>query len=200
MKPIYFSQLFFYVLFSILISSCGDSNNASNNELEKEKLELEKKKLELEEAKLKEGQNNSSNKSEVQSEGDSKKTNSVKSEYTYLLGKWKGKLKDKNLSIVIENIDGKTVTGYNVAGSNRRALKGLIYPDDRDRGGECLDCIVYKLVLSEPGDDKWDGVFTVYFEKYEEVNIDGGGFTYSGTGKWKSNNGKLSGDIELSKN
>ena len=199
MKPPYFYQLFFFLFISIVFSSCADSNNASNNEWEKEKLELEKKKLELEEAKLKGGQNNSSNQAETKGVDETKNTNSVKSEYRYLLGKWNGKLRDKNLSIVIENIDGKTVTGYNVAGSNKRALKGLIYPDDRNRGGECLDCIVYKLVLSEPGDDKWDGVFTVYFEKYEEVNIDGGGFTYSGSGKWKSNNGKLSGDIELSK-
>jgi hypothetical protein len=187
------------MFFSLLFSSCGNSENASNNELEKQKLELEKKKLELEEAKLKDGQNNSSNQGEANSEDETKKTNSVKREYKYLLGKWKGKLRDKNLTIVIENIDGKTVTGYNIAGSNKRALKGMIYPDERDRGGECLDCIIYKLVLSEPGDDKWDGVFTVYFEKYEEVNIDGGGFTYSGSGKWKSNDGKLSGDIELSK-
>ena len=199
MKPIFFNQLFFFLFISLVFSSCGDSNNASNNELEKQKLELEKKKLELEEAKLKDGQNNSSNQGEANSEDETKKTNSVKSEYKYLLGKWKGKLRDKNLTIVIENIDGKTVTGYNIAGSNKRALKGMIYPEDRDRGGDCFDCTVYKLVLSEPGDDKWDGVFTVYFEKYEEVNIDGGGFTYSGSGKWKSNNGKLSGDLELSK-
>lgn len=195
MKSTYLNPLFYFFIVSFVFSSCGNSNN----ELEKEKLELEKKKLELEEAKLKDGQNNSSNQSESKGVEDAKNTNSVKSEYRYLLGKWKGKLRDKNLSIIIENIDGKTVTGYNVAGSNKRALKGLIYPDDRNRGGECLDCIVYKLVLSEPGDDKWDGVFTVYFEKYEEVNVDGGGFTYSGSGKWKSNNGKLSGDIELSK-
>jgi len=199
MKPIFFNHLFFFMFFSLLFSSCGNSENASNNELEKQKLELEKKKLELEEAKLKDGQNNSSNQGEANSEDETKKTNSVKPEYKYLLGKWKGKLRDKNLTIVIENIDGKTVTGYNIAGSNKRALKGMIYPDERDRGGECLDCIIYKLVLSEPGDDKWDGVFTVYFEKYEEVNIDGGGFTYSGSGKWKSNDGKLSGDITLSK-
>ena len=148
---------------------------------------------------MKDSQNNSSNQSESKGVEDTKKTNSVKSEYKYLLGKWKGKLRDKNLTIVIENIDGKTVTGYNVAGSNKRALKGMIYPDDRDRGGDCFNCTVYKLVLSEPGDDKWDGVFTVYFQEYEEVDIDGGGFTYSGSGKWKSNNGKLSGDLTLSK-
>ena len=111
MKPPYFYQLFFYLFITIVFSSCGDTNNASNNELEKEKLELEKKKLELEEAKLKGGQNNSSNQAETKGVDETKNTNSVKSAYRYLLGKWNGKLRDKNLSIVIENIDGKTVTG-----------------------------------------------------------------------------------------
>ena len=41
--------------------------------------------------------------------------------------------------------------------------------------------------------------FTLYLEKYEEENLDGGGYSYFGSGSWKSNNGKLSGEIELKK-
>ncbi|MFM7667751.1 MAG: hypothetical protein ACKO7D_06130 [Bacteroidota bacterium] len=189
------------VLFStgLFLFACGNGESTGNSTLEKEKLELEKKKLELEEAKFKADQEKSRKSSNDESSDDSKKTSTIKSEYKYLLGKWNGSLRNKNLTIVIESIDGNTVSGYNVAGTNKRPLTGRIYADDQDRGGPEPPLSVYKLVLSEPGDDKWDGVFTLYLEKYEEENLDGGGYKYYGSGSWKSNNGKLSGDIELKK-
>ena len=188
------------VLFSsiLLLVACGSGEGTGNSSLEKEKLELEKKKLELEEAKFKADQEKKGN-SKDESTEDNKKASKIKSEYKFLLGKWNGSLRNKTLTIVIEDIDGNTVSGYNIAGTNKRPLTGRIYPDDQDRGGPEPPLSVYKLVLSEPGDDKWDGVFTLYLEKYEEENLDGGGYNYLGSGSWKSNNGKLSGDIELRK-
>ena len=188
------------VLFSsiLLLVACGSGEGTGNSSLEKEKLELEKKKLELEEAKFKADQEKKGN-SKDESTEDNKKVSKIKSEYKFLLGKWNGSLRNKTLTIVIEDIDGNTVSGYNIAGTNKRPLTGRIYPDDQDRGGPEPPLSVYKLVLSEPGDDKWDGVFTLYLEKYEEENLDGGGYNYLGSGSWKSNNGKLSGDIELRK-
>jgi hypothetical protein len=189
------------VLFSsiLLLMACGNGEATGNSSLEKEKLELEKKKLELEEAKFKAERDKKEKSLEDDSSNDNKKTTKVKSEYNYLLGKWNGSLRNKSLTIVIESINGNTVSGYNIAGNNKRPLTGRIYPDDQDRGGPEPPLSVYKLVLSEPGDDKWDGVFTLYLEKYEEENLDGGGYNYLGSGSWKSNNGKLSGDIELRK-
>ncbi len=188
------------VLFSsiLLLVACGSGEGTGNSSLEKEKLELEKKRLELEEAKFKADQEKKGN-SKDESTEDNKKASKIKSEYRFLLGKWNGSLRNKTLTIVIEDIDGNTVSGYNIAGTNKRPLTGRIYPDDQDRGGPEPPLSVYKLVLSEPGDDKWDGVFTLYLEKYEEENLDGGGYNYLGSGSWKSNNGKLSGDIELRK-
>ena len=188
------------VLFSsiLLLVACGSGEGTGNSSLEKEKLELEKKKLELEQAKFKADQEKKGN-SKDESTEDNKKASKIKSEYKFLLGKWNGSLRNKTLTIVIEDIDGNTVSGYNIAGTNKRPLTGRIYPDDQDRGGPEPPLSVYKLVLSEPGDDKWDGVFTLYLEKYEEENLDGGGYNYLGSGSWKSNNGKLSGDIELRK-
>jgi hypothetical protein len=188
------------VLFSsiLLLVACGSGEGTGNSSLEKEKLELEKKKLELEEAKFKADQEKKEN-SKDESTEDNKEASKIKSEYKFLLGKWNGSLRNKTLTIVIEDIDGNTVSGYNIAGTNKRPLTGRIYPDDQDRGGPEPPLSVYKLVLSEPGDDKWDGVFTLYLEKYEEENLDGGGYNYLGSGSWKSNNGKLSGDIELRK-
>jgi hypothetical protein len=188
------------VLFSsiLLLVACGSGEGTGNSSLEKEKLELEKKRLELEEAKFKADQEKKGN-SKDESTEDNKKASKIKSEYKFLLGKWNGSLRNKTLTIVIEDIDGNLVSGYNIAGTNKRPLTGRIYPDDQDRGGPEPPLSVYKLVLSEPGDDKWDGVFTLYLEKYEEENLDGGGYNYLGSGSWKSNNGKLSGDIELRK-
>jgi hypothetical protein len=188
------------VLFSsiLLLVACGSGEGTGNSSLEKEKLELEKKKLELEEAQFKADQEKKEN-SKDESTEDNKEASKIKSEYKFLLGKWNGSLRNKTLTIVIEDIDGNTVSGYNIAGTNKRPLTGRIYPDDQDRGGPEPPLSVYKLVLSEPGDDKWDGVFTLYLEKYEEENLDGGGYNYLGSGLWKSNNGKLSGDIELRK-
>ena len=97
-----------------------------------------------------------------------------KAEYKYLLGKWKGTLRDKSLTIVIENIDGNIVTGYNMVGSNKRPLNGRMYQNDLEGDGECLGHgDIYKLVLSEPGDNKWDGVFKIYlrFREYFFISL-----------------------------
>ncbi len=199
-------KLSFLILTVSVFSSCGNSENSSSNDLEKEKLELEKQKLELEKLKLKESEDSLTNKqNEATSESALDKAVTVKSvnpEYNYLLGKWTGKLRDKNLSIVIENIENNIVSGYNIAGSNKRSVKGMIYPDDRTGDGECLyDGNSFKLVLSEPGDDKWDGVFTIYLNSCQtaDENDNITGWKYSGQGKWKSNSGKMSGDIVLTK-
>ena len=126
-----------------------------------------------------------------------------KAEYKYLLGKWKGTLRDKSLTIVIENIDGNIVTGYNMVGSNKRPLNGRIYQNDLEGDGECLGHgDIYKLVLSEPGDNKWDGVFKIYlrFCTFENDNGEMEGISYIGFGDWKANNGTKSGEVNLSKN
>ena len=126
-----------------------------------------------------------------------------KAEYKYLLGKWKGTLRDKSLTIVIENIDGNIVTGYNIVGSNKRPLNGRIYQNDLEGDGECLGHgDNYKLVLSEPGDNKWDGVFKIYlrFCTYENEYGEMEEISYNGFGEWKANSGAKSGDVTLSKN
>ncbi len=135
---------------------------------------------------------------------DSQNTSSaVNPRYKYLLGSWKGNLRDKRLTVVIENIQGNVATGYNIAGSNRRPISGTIMEDDRDGGGECGgNQRAYKLILKEPGDDKWDGFFTVYFTDCPEMDDNQDkviGHSYNAYGEWKAFSGKLSGDIYLSK-
>lgn len=118
-----------------------------------------------------------------------------------MLGKWVGEMSGKKLTIVIEKVDGNQLLGYNQLGNNNRALKGTFVKADWDQ-----DCSkAYTATLAEPGDDKWDGVFTITFVGFTDVNDETGdcvGNNYEGveaTGTWKANNGKLSREFELDK-
>ncbi len=94
-----------------------------------------------------------------------------------VLGLWNGKFGNDELKINIESIDANgAVKGYDEVKGNKRTLKG-----NKNENS---------FTLSEPGDDKWDGVFTF---KY-----DPNGKTL--TGEWKANNGKSSKQFTLTKN
>jgi len=127
----------------------------------------------------------------------------MKAEHQYILGKWQGSLRDKKLTIVIESIQGADVIGYNIAGSNKRPLQGKIMADDREGDGECMgEMSAYKVVLNEPGDDKWDGTFTLYFgdcPEYDDQMEKILSHSYTVYGSWKAFSGKLSGNVFLTK-
>lgn len=198
MKKCLFAQI---VIFCLLFSSCSSSNNNDEMALEKERLSLEREKLDFERQKLSSKEVETDIK--VKKVEKSKPVMNCKAAYRYLLGKWNGTLRDKKLAVVIESIDGNTVTGYNIVGNNKRPLNGRIYPSDLEGDGECLyNGDIYKLVLSEPGDNKWDGVFKIYlgFCTYENDNGEVEGTGYNGYGDWKSNSGSKSGEVNLSKN
>lgn len=90
------------------------------------------------------------------------------------IGTYSGLFGKDQLTIVIESIDANgVVKGYDEVKGNKRALTG--------------NCSENNFVLNEPGDDKWDGVFTM---------------TYSAEslkGSWKANNGKSTKEFELKK-
>ena len=140
---------------------------------------------------------------ESEPEAPAEKPMKTKSEYQFVLGKWTGTLRDKKLTIVIESIQGNDVTGFNIAGKNKRPLQGKIMEDDRDGGGECGgNQMAYKVVLNEPGDDKWDGTFTLYFAdcpEYDDQMENIVSHSYSVYGSWRAFSGKLSGDVMMSK-
>ena len=123
-------------------------------------------------------------------------------EHRYIIGKWVGHLRDKKITIVIESIKGDIISGYNIVGKNNRPLSGKIMDNDIDNGGECLNGMSFKTILKEPGDDKWDGFFTIYFAdcpSFDELGDKILSHSYSGHGEWKSFSGKLSGEVNLSK-
>jgi len=121
-----------------------------------------------------------------------------------MLGSWTGEMSGKELTIVIEKIDGNEIFGYNTLGSNRRDLAGTFTDAAWDQS--CAKA--FEATLNEPGDDEWDGVFTIKFIGYkaETETADGdldctGNYSGSeGMGEWKPNNGKSSKDFTLTKN
>ena len=119
-----------------------------------------------------------------------------------MLGTWNGDMGEKKLTIVIEKADGNKISGYNTLGKNKRPLKGTFI-----RGAWDVTCsIAFDATLKEPGDDKWDGVFTIKFvgDNTQAETDDGpvckGDYKgVEGVGQWKSNNGKMTKDFTLTK-
>jgi hypothetical protein len=112
-------------------------------------------------------------------------------------------MNNKKLTIVIEQINGNTLVGYNILGTNQRSMKGTL-----TEGGWDQPCAkAYETILNEPGDEQWDGVFTLKFVGYEDQQETENGPDCGGNlkgveayGEWKSNNGKLHyTDVRLAK-
>lgn len=72
-----------------------------------------------------------------------------------IAGNWVGYLGDNRLNVQIQTVKGKEVNGRSVAAGNFRAINGSLE--------ESAD--MYKLQLKEPGDDKYDGEFTITIKK-----------------------------------
>lgn len=118
-----------------------------------------------------------------------------------MLGTWTGEMSGKKLTIVIEKVNRNELEGYNQLGTNKRALKGIFV--DGEWPQSCSKA--FDATLNEPGDDKWDGVFSVKFVGYGDTNDETNeclGGKYQGTeaqGVWKSNNGKMKKDFTLTR-
>lgn len=90
-----------------------------------------------------------------------------------ILGVYRGGFGKDILVINIEKVENSNVIGYDEVKGNRRKLTGTIQSNT--------------LVLNEPGDDKWDGVFDVTYSDNKLV------------GTWQSNNGKSTKKFTLEK-
>jgi hypothetical protein len=130
-----------------------------------------------------------------------KATTNINNPINVMVGTWKGDMGGKSVTVVIEKIMNNTITGYNIIGTNKRSLKGTFSKGNWDES--CS--IAYDVVLAEPGDDKWDGVYKIKFIGYNaKETADGiecvGKFVGAeANGTWKSNNGKLKKELQLSK-
>jgi hypothetical protein len=119
-----------------------------------------------------------------------------------IIGTWNGEMDGKKLTVVIDKLNGNEISGYNILGTNKRLLKGTFIGSEW--GQACSKA--YDATLNEPGDDKWDGVFTIKFVGYEDQDETNNGIVCKGNlkgqeaeGSWKSNNGKLKKEFNLTK-
>lgn len=120
-----------------------------------------------------------------------------------LKGVWEGEMGGKPLLINLNQVSRNNLKGYNKLGDNKRPIEGTFVEANWDQ--PCSKA--YSAVLSEPGDDKWDGVFTIKFIGYnDEVEGEYGPecnpnsfVSFEAMGEWKSNNGKLERSFTLTK-
>ncbi|MFM7770155.1 MAG: hypothetical protein ACKO8Q_06310, partial [Bacteroidota bacterium] len=144
------SLSFFSVLLSVLFMQCSEPSNQNQPAVSNIPGSNESK---------------APDSAKDESSSENSKGSEVRQEYQYLLGAWTGTLRDKSLTLIIEKIEGNEITGYNVAGKNKRPISGTIMKINNSTDGAmgCEGCIrSHKLILKEPGDDKWDGFFTLY--------------------------------------
>lgn len=99
--------------------------------------------------------------------------------YSDVIGTWKGQFGQDELTLNIETFDFTHVTGYSSVKNNNRELAGTFKSIPTG----------YSMVLNEPGDDKWDGVFTVTYNKS----------TNKLEGEWTANSGKANKKFILTK-
>jgi hypothetical protein len=138
----------------------------------------------------------------ISNNSKSEKTNKDNEPSNVILGTWTGEMSEKKLTIVVEKINESELVGYNILGSKRRNLKGTFTDGAWDQ--PCTKA--YEAILNEPGDDQWDGVFTVKFVGYEDEKETEMGPECMGNlkgveafGEWISNNSKMKKDINLVK-
>ena len=103
-----------------------------------------------------------------------------------LIQTFQGKIGTKNIQLTLTNIDGLKVEGFNITGTNKRAVKGTFFYNAQSTS--------YHIVLNEPGDDKWDGKFDLiltFSGSKDNPNI-------QGTGTWKAFTANLKRNIQIS--
>jgi len=170
---------------SMLLVRCGGDTSKSEATKEAPRIETPK----------------STNESAIAS-GNDLAQNTNNDAQSVLLGTWVGEMSGKKLSIVIEKIGENTLSGYNILGTNRRDVKGTFKDGSWD-----IPCgKAFEATLNEPGDDNYDGVFSIKFVGYEDVEVLDGGPECKGNlkgveaiGTWTSNATKKVKDIMLTK-
>jgi hypothetical protein len=85
-------------------------------------------------------------------------------------GTYVGDFGGKKITVCIDRIIGKTITGYSIVSGNERAFSGSF--EVHEQG--------YSIVAAEPGDHPEDGIFKmIYASKTDDLG-----------GVWKANNSK----------
>jgi|GEM_PF-2648378 hypothetical protein len=102
----------------------------------------------------------------------------------YLVATYYGTIGKKNFELLIESSNGSEFEGYDIAGGNKRPVKGEITNkrvQNNDMGGTAT---IFSLDIKEPGDNQWDGEFFIDLWKSDQAPP-------HGTGNWVSYKGGL---------
>ncbi|MDX2362086.1 MAG: hypothetical protein QNK23_14860 [Crocinitomicaceae bacterium] len=91
--------------------------------------------------------------------------------YDTLQGMYIGDFGGSEIRIILNYISQKNAIGYNIHKGLQRNINGKVY-----RNGDSV-----QLILREPGDNEYDGVFTINFN----------GIDINPTGVWESNSGEI---------
>lgn len=110
-------------------------------------------------------------------------------ENQFLVDTYLGTIGDKDFKLFLEKVNGERVEGHDVAGTNRRPVTGRIVSKRLEPTGLGKHYTVFKLILTEPGDDEWDGEFNL------DLWISDVG--RHGEGRWTSFNGRLDRTVTL---
>ena len=190
-------KFFVFTVFSILFfMSISCSNSDQPAEIELKKLEIEKKKLEIEEKKFDNEMEQRSSTENSNKDRLKEEPAEISEEFDFLNGEWYGSIGNKEIRIVIQSVAGNQLKGYNIVSNNKRPIQGTVKRLNVKRKATCGSnyCSYYNVVLSEPGDHKWDGVFTLEFEA-TSIDVAEENETiywqHVGEGQWKSYDGNL---------
>ncbi len=88
-----------------------------------------------------------------------------------MLGTYVGAFGERKITLCVDRVIGKTVTGYSIVAGNERAFSGSWTA----LGGD------YAVIAKEPGDDKADGVFRFSWMKKSKSLV----------GEWEPNDKKI---------
>lgn len=107
----------------------------------------------------------------------------------FLVDTYLGTIGTKDFKLFIDRVSGEDIEGFDVAGTNRRPVKGRIANKRTEPTGLGGNYTVFKIILNEPGDDKWDGEFN--------IDLWVSDIERHGVGSWTSFNGQLTHEIKI---
>jgi hypothetical protein len=110
-------------------------------------------------------------------------------ENKFLVDTYSGTIGTKDFKLFIDRVSGEDVEGFDVAGTNRRPVKGHIANKRTEPTGLGGNYTVFKIILNEPGDDKWDGEFNI---DLWVSDVD-----RHGIGSWTAFNGQLKHEVRI---
>jgi len=100
-----------------------------------------------------------------------------------LQGFWYGTIGNKKFIINLETVRGGNVSGYNIAGTYQRPVTGTYIFSQGNS--------ICKLILREPGNEKWDGIFIITMEVVSD--------NWSASGTWKAYDEQLSNPVTFNR-